>query len=71
MEVAYDSLLSRTIKQTNKNLVSYTSKLAKDGQEHPRIVTFVLSHFPYIYEPKLPPTVWVVTTLSSCPFFGH
>lgn len=44
MEVAYDSLLSRTIKQTDKNLVSYTSKLAKDGQEHPRIVTMGGDH---------------------------
>ena len=39
MEVAYSTLLARPVERTDDSLASYTSALALDGKEHPRIVT--------------------------------
>lgn len=41
MEVAYSTLLNRPVINDNGKSVSFTRKLAKDGFEHPRIVTYV------------------------------
>lgn len=39
MEVAYSTLLAREVPSTDDSLATRTSALAKDGKEHPRIIT--------------------------------
>lgn len=39
MEVAYSTLLAREVLNADSSLVAHTSVLAKDGREHPRIIT--------------------------------
>jgi agmatinase len=38
MEVAYSTLLNRPIISKDDQTISFTRGMAKDGQEHPRIV---------------------------------
>lgn len=42
MEVAYSTLLARDVMRRDDTLPEFTASLAKDGKEHPRIVTCVM-----------------------------
>ncbi|KIP10120.1 hypothetical protein PHLGIDRAFT_273418 [Phlebiopsis gigantea 11061_1 CR5-6] len=44
MEVAYSTLLARPVERTDSYLATYTSAFAKDGVEHPRIITMGGDH---------------------------
>ena len=44
MEVAYSTLLARPVERTDTSLATYTSAFAKDGAEHPRIITWAPFH---------------------------